>query len=389
MEKETKTNRAETKPAWLTQDYIRENNYLLFEVKVGSQAYGTATPASDVDLKGVFLMPDNAAHSIFFDESWETLKWNNGKTGSDKVESEWVSLRKFLRELMNCNPGRLEMIYSPDDCVVFKHPAFDYILHGKQTFLTRKCEKAFAEYAMQQIRKARGQNKKQNWSKERKERQSLLSFCYTFAGQGSVAVVDRLAELGSDIMEVQAKCGMIKVPHMRDVYSVFYDHTGKLGYKGILSKDKNNVALSSIPKGEHPLFHMQFNTDAWALHCKEYREYKEWDEVKNDDRWVDVQSHGQKIDGKNMLHCVRLIDVSTEIALYGEVRVRRSPENIAHLLDIKKGRVSLDAIIEESEAKLKDLPNIYANSSLPEIVDPILVDVMYWKSRHCMLNTTG
>ena len=379
MDAKKKKNHFTEKPSWLTQDYVREKGYLLFEVKVGSQAYGTATPESDVDLKGVFLMPDEAANSIFFDESWETLKWSNELKGSDKVESEWVSLRKFLRELLKSNPGRLEMLYSPEDCIVTLHDGFKPLLENRALFLTRKCEYAFAEYAADQIRKARGQNKKQNWTRKRMTRKKLLDFCYTFFGQGSQKVMNELKLRGLTI----ERCGLVKVPHMRDVYAVFYDHSaeGTLGYKGILSKDGNNVVLSSVRRNAEPLCYMQFNTDAWSIACGEWKEYETWLKERNEDRWVDVKNHNQKIDGKNMLHCVRLINVATEIATEKAIRVRRTPEEARYLVDIKKGNLSLDEIIDLSERKLKELSAIYKNSGLPGMADPNVADALYWKSR--------
>jgi hypothetical protein len=35
---------------------------------------------------------------------------------------------------------------------------------------------------------------------------------------------------------------------------------------------------------------------------------------RNLQRWVDVKSHDQKIDGKNMMHCYRLVQMAREIA---------------------------------------------------------------------------
>ena len=377
MGEKKNANHFKEKPTWLTQEYIREKNHLLFEVKVGSQAYGTATPASDIDLKGVFLMPDEAANSIFFDQSWETLTWNNGKTGSDKVESEWVSLRKFLHELLNSNPGRLEMAFSPEDCIIYLHEGFKCILESRQVFLTKKCEKAFAEYAAAQIRKARGQNKMQNYTKADRTREKLTAFCFTAHGQGACPILDKMAELDM----VLENCGLVKVDHMRDVYSVFYDRTGELGYKGLLSKDGNNVTLSSVKRNAVPVFQMQFNTDAWAIACGKWKEYETWEATRNDDRWIDVQNHNQKIDGKNMLHCVRLIDVAIEIAIDNFLHVRRTPAEVIHLLNIKKGNLSLEQIIEGAEQKLKDLSEVYAKSGLPDSVDPAIADALYWKSR--------
>jgi uncharacterized protein len=49
-------------------------------------------------------------------------------------------------------------------------------------------------------------------------------------------------------------------------------------------------------------------------HCKDFKNYQDWAKNSNPTRWVEVEEYGQKIDGKNMLHCMRLIDMSFEIA---------------------------------------------------------------------------
>jgi hypothetical protein len=359
---------AKEKPSGLTTHAIKEKGWLLFEAVVGSQAYGTATPQSDTDIKGVFVMPGEVELMLDFDPSWETVADKTGE-GPEKIETEYFSLRKFMRMLTATNPMSLEMLYSPADCILYKHPFFDDILEHRSRFLNRRCEKSFAEFALQQIRKAKGLNKKQNWSAERRQRQELLDFCFVAAGQGSKPIKEKLGELSGGTMrgresDAASKCGLVRIPHMREVYGVYYDPSEELGYKGILSRDGNNLSLSSIPKGETPVFHMQFNTDAWATHCKEYREYQQWETTCNKDRWVDVQGHGQMIDGKNMMHCVRLIETATEIATDLAVNVRRP--DAESLLGIKKGRVPLQQILHESAAKIERLPEVFASSALPE-----------------------
>ena len=46
----------------MTLDEARK--LLMFEVVAGSQAYGTATPESDVDLRGIFCLPQEAFFSL-------------------------------------------------------------------------------------------------------------------------------------------------------------------------------------------------------------------------------------------------------------------------------------------------------------------------------------
>lgn len=347
---------AEEKAPGLTIPSIKERGFLLFEAVVGSQAYGTVTPESDTDIKGVFVMPEEYELMLSYDPSWDVILQKEGE-GPDKVETEYFSLRKFMTMLLGANPSALELLYSPVDCIRYEHPLFKQLLDNRQMFLTRRCEKSFAEFALRQMKKARGQDKKQNWTKERMTRKKVLDFCFTFHGQGSMPVEQKLAELGIAAEE----CGLVKVPHMTDVFAVYHD--AGVSYKGIVARGGTDVILSSVARGSVPKFYMQFNVNAWTKHCSDIREWKQWENERNDDRWVDVQGHGQKIDGKNMLHSVRLIDTAMEIATTGAVNVRRA--NSAFLLDIKKGRLTLQEILDASEQRILDLSDAYKQSELP------------------------
>lgn len=345
------------KPYNLTISNIKNNGYLLFETIVGSQAYGTNTSESDTDIKGVFVMPEEFELKLSYDSSWDVILHKEGE-GNKKVETEYFTLRKFMKLLINNNPAALEMLHTPEDCITYMHPDFKLIYDNRDKFLTTKCEKAFAEFAIQQMKKAKGQDKKQNWTKERMTRKDLLDFCYTFQAQGSIPVKDKLKQLGI----TAESCGLVRIPHMTNTFAVYHDENES--YKGIVARGETDIILSSVKRNASPIFYMQFNSNAWSTHCVEIREWKTWEKERNEDRWVDVQGHGQKIDGKNMLHSVRLIDTAIEIVTTGTLNVRRP--NVPFLLDIKKGRLTLQEILENSEQKILDMSNVYKQSNLPK-----------------------
>ena len=43
----------------ITHEFLEENGLILFECIIGSQAYGTQTPESDVDKKFVYILPQD------------------------------------------------------------------------------------------------------------------------------------------------------------------------------------------------------------------------------------------------------------------------------------------------------------------------------------------
>lgn len=369
-------------------EYLKANNLIIFETIVGSQAYGTNTPESDIDKKFIYVLPD----------------YLYGFIPQVHVNKDYVGfeLGEFMQLIETNNPTLLELLNSPEDCVLIKHPIFDLILNEKNKFITKKCADSFGGYSRAQIKKAKGQDKMMNWEKNKVTRKVPLDFCYVIDGCGTKSLKKFLKE---NDME-QKFCGVVNIPNARDTFALFYDHkahlcfatsmseddkeynknslkekgeTVGLGYKGLEKEGgsdnagiSNNLRLSSIPKGEEPICVFSYNKDAYTQHCKDYNKYQSWLKTRNMARWVDVQEHGQKIDGKNMLHCMRLIDMSLEIAEGKGIIVRRP--NAKELLDIRKGKIDLDTLIKTAEEKIRKMDELFAKSNLPNRVDHKFID---------------
>ena len=210
-----------------------------------------------------------------------------------------------------------------------------------------------------------------------KERKSIMDFCYVVSGYDTVPLKNFLDNSGYR----QEKCGLVNLPHARDVYSLFYDHFGTIPYKGIINADatSNEVRLSSIPKGESPVATMIYNKDGYTKYCKDYREYWNWVEKRNPTRYADNMSHGGGYDGKNLAHCHRLLDMSIEILSGQGINVRRP--NREQLLSIRRGEYEYDLLILEAETKIKEMERIVKFSSLPDSVDEKFVDDLLIKIR--------
>jgi len=330
---------------------------IIFKGIVGSQAYGTNIPTSDIDYKGIYSQSIADLISFNYKEQYEV--------GKDEC---YYEVRRFIQLLGTANPTVLEMLYLPQDCIVEKSTEFDILYANRHKFLTKKCLNSFGGYAVAQIKKARGLDKKMNWEKNRVTRKGIMDFCYVVTPLGTRPLKDWLGyQKGNECR--QEYYGVSALNNAKDNYFI-YPSNGDLGYHGIVNLDEssNDLRLSSIPKEEAlKCHHMIYNKDAYMHHCKDFREYNEWLEKRNTQRYIDTNEHGQKIDGKNLMHCRRLLDMAIEIANEGNISVRRP--NRDYLLKIRKGEVSLDDIINEAEQDLKGLDWIYQESNLPDDVD--------------------
>ena len=337
--------------ASLSLDQIRDPSLLLLEVVTGSRAYGTDTPDSDTDLRGIFIMP----RSGFF--GLDPIE----QVSDDKNDETYYEIGRFIDLISKSNPNLLELLYVESDCMRHRDPILDLIT--PEIVLSRQCEATFAGYAMTQIQKARGLNKKIVNPMEG-ERKSILEFCYTVSGQGSVPLEGWLAERGYQ----QAYCGLVKIPHMRDAFGIYYSEDPELAYRGIVRGDSTTeVNLSSIPKGQIPIGWMTFNKDGFKKYCKEYRQYQEWVNNRNEARYTNNIEHGRNYDSKNLMHTFRLLEMAEEIAREKCLRVRRP--NRDFLMRIRAGEFEYDDLIAMAEETVARVSSAFSSSDLPDQPD--------------------
>ena len=175
------------------------------------------------------------------------------------------------------------------------------------------------------------------------------------------------------------QCGLVTIPHARDVYALFYDESGRLGFQDIVAgPDSNEVSLSSVPEEMPVAAYLYVNHDGYSSYCKDYREYWEWVDKRNDARYQNTLNHGKNYDAKNMMHTFRLLDMAIEILERGEVIVRRP--NRAELLQIRAGAFDYDDLLRQAEQKVGQVDAAAASSPLPDrpnltLINQILVNM--------------
>lgn len=395
----------------LTFEEIRKRGLLLYEYVRGSHAYGLQKEdgTSDVDTAGVFMEPDEWLDGLGYD-----YKEQIADTKNDNV---WYSFRKFVYLLTTSNPNALEALFVPDECVLYEHPIMTEFKKHRNEFLTKQAFGPLLNYSVAQIRRARGLNKKINWQEV--TRKDILDFCYTFKNQGSQPIKEYLGKHKLD----QRYCGLVNIPNMKDVFGVYYDfaayfkfekidsaldrysilkhyaggdydleihkiedritHKEFFHYKGIVEPDQidksNEVRLTSIPKGEKPICFMTYNKDAYTKHCKDYKEWCEWVEKRNPERYKENKE--KDFDRKNMAHSVRLLHMGIELAETGRFNVDRSNIDRDFIMNIRLGNATYDELITYLESRKDEMEKAMANSTLPDAVDINKVNDMVIETR--------
>lgn len=328
---------------------LHRSNAVIFRCVYGSRLFGLDTPQSDTDIRGVFIMPRSQLYGLehidyLHDERHNEAYWEVGR---------------FVELLLKSNPNALEVLAAEPPFRLLDHPSFSLL--RPSLFLSKHSCQTFTAYAETQLKKARGLNKKLNLPVER-AKPSVLRCCFVLEGYGSQPLEEWLASQNLS----QERCGLVRVPHMRDLYAIFTGAAGE--YRGIVSGDTSGDVLTSpIPIGREPEAFLSFNKDDYRRACREYSEYLTWVSERNDERYEANRGAGGGYDTKNMMHVFRLLGMAEDIVRTGRL-INRRPER-DFLLSIKQGVHSYEELCNQAAERIVVIRELTADCTLRETPD--------------------
>lgn len=326
---------------------------LLYRYIRGSHCHGISTKQSDVDYGGVFLLPNWTLLSVLPDSYKDEI-------ADEKHDDTMWELNKFTRLLATSNPTVLESLFVDDSFHVDMNPAFRVFIKNRDHFLTKECFKPFGHYAAAQIRKARGLNKMIN--QPILERKTPIDFCYITYGNDTKPVREWLEinKLTED------QISLAKLNHSRDAYAVFI-YPG-----GFCKPNGNDVHVNNLPKGLTAVGTLFFNKDAYTVHCKDYKNQKEWEAQRNPVRYE--SNLGKSYDAKNMSECIRLIRTCTEIANGETYKVNRKGIDADFLLHVRAHGFEYEELMDIANTDIEKMEHAIEYSSIPDTIDRGMVD---------------
>jgi predicted nucleotidyltransferase len=126
-------------------EVLREHDlyeHVVYRCVVGSRAYGLASEASDVDVRGVYLPPAELHWSLYGvpeqleDRDAEVVFWE---------------MQKFVVLALKANPNVLECLYTP--LVLHVSPVAEELLAERERFLSRMVYQTCNGYVMSQFKR--------------------------------------------------------------------------------------------------------------------------------------------------------------------------------------------------------------------------------------------
>ena len=133
---------------------MNEPKNLILKCIGGSHLYGLNTPSSDLDIRGIYL--EDIADILNISGR------QNGESSDDKQDIKFYSLGKFLKLAAECNPSIIELLWVPDEAILYKSPLYDELVSHRDWFMSKRALHKFKGYAHSQLERAEGLNKKGN-----------------------------------------------------------------------------------------------------------------------------------------------------------------------------------------------------------------------------------
>ncbi len=288
-------------------------------VRHGSHAYGTNTPTSDLDIKGVCIEP--RAYHFGFLNNFEQHEHMGSK--SDGVDKVIYSLKKFAKLAADCNPNIIEVLHV-DESDVLKIDEFGEELRAiKDEFLSKKAKFTFSGYAHAQLKRIKTHR---SWLLNPPKEAPVRS-AFGLSETTKVSA----SELG--VLEAAVKEG-IEIEMPKDVLALF-------------TREKQYLAAKT-----------------------HYDQYVNWCKSRNSARAELEAKYGY--DTKHGGHLLRLMRMCREILVFHKVIVKRP--DAKEILEVRAGNRSYDSVIDEAEKIETECEELYKTSTLRKEPDRVKLD---------------
>lgn len=297
----------------------------------GSTIYGTSTPSSDTDIKGIFI-PE--AKDIVMqhvqDSITKTTKINkNSRNTAEDVDTEWFSLQKYFELLIQGQTVALDLLFCPKEFWVENNSTWDWIQSERTAFLHK------------------GLN-------------AFVGYCRTQAAKYGIK--------GTRIASLRVALDMLKAwPADEKLLNLDLE-------SWVVGINNEFIKITDIrnPRGEMEP-HLEVNGRKIPFHSRvKYASdilQKIFDEYGH--RAL-LAEKNEGVDWKALSHAVRVCSQATELLSTHQITFPRP--DAALLLQVKKGELPYNQVAEIIEAGMHEVEALTKISTLPEKPDTELAN---------------
>lgn len=334
--------------------------HTIFETVVGSRAYGIHKPDSDYDKAGVMIP---GPEYIFGNLKFEQYRSNE----TDRVIYD---LRKAIGLIADNNPNMLDLLWTPQRCVVKTTPYWDEVVEKRDLFISKRCRYTFSGYAVAQLNRIKTHRKYLlDPPKEPPTRKDLgLPEVSIFPTAQLKAVCSAALhfiveeEKQNFFNELDSIYGDYVIPTLARYIDPEQRALAMEWLQiGIKSQAKTflNVGTQYLKDEYVDMAHKElsyYNTKA------DYDRYLEWKKSRNKKRAEMEEKFG--FDLKHAAHLVRLCNMGVEILETGKINVDRTGIDADELVAIREGAWSYDKVEDYAKKSDEKLGVLYGTSTL-------------------------
>lgn len=341
---------------------------VLFSTLYGSHLYGTNTPTSDLDYKEIVLpsLDDLLFGRGVSNKVQKTNNKSHTRNTADDVDREQVPIQVFIRDFVEGQTYALELAFSVDKThagqVVSDEfgDRFHELVKGLRTEFLTSNVKAMMGYVFNQANIYSFKGERLNCARE--FRDLLISTMFTDTSAGDDQLQDSLpspeksyAEYNEELkaqVEASRNAVMDKFEAFARKYPKYF-----------------RISEYDIGQGRmRPCFVLLEKTFPWTNTLS--HSIGVADTLINKYGSRADQASESNVDWKAVMHAVRIIDEGIELLETKTITLPRPPEQVARLLQIKRGELPLEPIKDELVQKLDRLKGIADTCGLPSSAGP-------------------
>lgn len=376
----------------------------------GSQAYGTSTPTSDTDFRGIFMADKEFILTPFF-----TV---NEVSDTKEEDTKYYELNNYMKLYLDANPNILESLWVDESDIQVSTGLYDHLRAARSELLSSKIAFTYTGYAHNQAKRMKNHH---GWmDKERTGVRILQEYFDQMPCEQMIEWIgDSFPDYIMNLIDVEKGRGKyiktiidfekfmrnaslqmistqpLKQHHFIKLVHNYFDHQvldrdfNILAYKndyqlvpygdnifGVVEKlgsktinddgsihriDTSNLSLQEVK--ELPKLIVKFNKDEYEKSSDNRTNYHHWKANRNEARSELEQLNGY--DTKHAMHVVRLLRTAEEALSTGEVHVKRP--DAQELLAIRNGAWSFDEMMEYWQEKDQYIREVlYKQSVLPK-----------------------
>ncbi len=388
----------------------------------GSQAYGTSTPSSDTDYRGVFISEPHYWTPFYNVETVEL---------EDEEDTVYHEVGKFLEGVRKQNPNIIESLWVDQKDIIFSRPEYFLIRQRRSELLSAEVARTYVGYAQSQLNRIQGHNK---WlmvmSQGKQQIKQIIdrgifttqqlrnhfegAFLDEFGVPQSVAIdpndVDYdWTEILRPLAEYKHARFLCNIPPMMIEYcnpSTFSkwesdglyakQKVGEQGFKIVQGSDGQSVfdgrgrVIPNYLVGTREKIDIGSVVDVISVDgqqlssaCESWKHYHTWRNNRNVVRSELEAKYGY--DTKHASHLIRLLRSGYEILTLGEVLVKRP--DAKELMAIRSGSMSLEKLLDDAASLQSSIDEAVKTTKLRQHVDIELPTTLVLQCREMMFGS--